>query len=139
MKRVEITEPSDACADRLVVAALSLRSRARAADILGTEERWAIWWDLHEGGFVHVGNAGGVIPEGEICVEGEHNPVAKVYTPELADFIVTMGPPLAFALSRWLESLASRVRRGFLGPESPDAVHGLLVADAVLDSEGVAS
>ena len=93
--------------ERLREAGKVLRERAKAADILSDREPWAIWPDLTEGGFVHVGNAGGVIPEGEFAIEGEHNLVAKVYTPELAHYIATMHPGVGLALADWLYEMAN--------------------------------
>lgn len=74
-----------------------LRQVARGAF---PQEEWATWEDLKDGGFVHVGNARGVIPDGEIATaeDAEPNPVAQVYTPELAKHIATFDPPTILAL-----------------------------------------
>ena len=54
-----------------------------------TEGPWRIWEDLTDGGFIHVGDEAGVIPEGEISTPDgiEVNPVAKCYIEPDADFI----------------------------------------------------
>lgn len=117
-------------AQRLRDAAKVLRERAEAADILADREPWAVWPDLTEDGYVYVGNAGGVIPEGQISVDGEHNAVAKVYTPELADLIRTMHPGVALALADWLDDTATEVASG--ATYSQDA---LRLADLILGSQ----
>ena len=74
-----------------------LEAAARAADYWGP---WAIWRDLTDGGFVHVGNLEGVIPEGETVTpdDAEPNAIAKCYTPEIAEHIATFDPPTVVAL-----------------------------------------
>lgn len=74
-------------------------------------EDWAIWSDLKEGGFVHVGNAQGVIPEGQFVTaeDAEPNPVAKAYTPELGAHIATFDPPTVLALIAALEAETAEV------------------------------
>lgn len=74
-----------------------LRAKAREAGIWGP---WTIWPDLKEGGFVHVGNADGVIPEGEMATaeDAEPNPIAKCYTPEIAEFVAAADPKTILAL-----------------------------------------
>lgn len=55
-----------------------------------TDGAWAIWEDLTEGGFVHVGDEAGVIPEGQMTTseDGPFNPTAKCYVRPDAEFIV---------------------------------------------------
>ena len=74
-----------------------LEAKARAASAWGG---WAIWPDLTEGGFVHVGNEGGVIPEGETATadDAEPNPIAKAYTLEIAEFIAAADPATVLSL-----------------------------------------
>lgn len=95
---------TDMTPDRLA----ELRAVAEAAFPV---EDWAIWEDLTEGGFVHVGNARGVIPEGEIATseDAEPNPVAKAYTPELGAHIATFDPPTVLSLIAALEVEAAGV------------------------------
>lgn len=75
----------------------ALEALAKAADSWGG---WAIWPDLTEGGFVHVGNEDGVIPEGQIATpdDAEANPIAKAYTPEIGAFIAAADPATVLAL-----------------------------------------
>lgn len=66
----------------------AIRARANAA----TEGPWAPWFDLdgapHMAGLLMVGNADGVIPDGEHGVGGvDINPIAHTYTPEDREFI----------------------------------------------------
>ena len=117
-------------AERLRSAATRLREVA-SVGLPDCRERWAIWPDLTEGGYVHVGNAGGVIPDGALSVEGEHTPVAKVYTPELAHYIAMMSPPVALALADWLDDLADHDP----SPLMPTEAGAFKVADAVLGGE----
>lgn len=93
-------------ADKLLAAARVIRERAEAADILADREPWAIWRDLTTGGYTYIGNAGGVIPDDALAVDGEHNLVAKAYTPELAEHIILWSPPVALAIAEWLEQTA---------------------------------
>ena len=74
-----------------------LEAAARAADRWGP---WAIWRDLTDGGFVHVGNLEGIIPEGETVTpdDAEPNAIAKCYTPEIAEHIAAFDPPTVLAL-----------------------------------------
>jgi hypothetical protein len=70
--------------DRLTPARLAeIRQRAAHA----TEGPWAIWRDLDHQGFITVGDATGVIPEGAAYTEGPSNPTAHVYIEEDAEFI----------------------------------------------------
>lgn len=75
----------------------ALEALAKAADDWGG---WAIWPDLTEGGFIHVGNEDGVIPEGQIATpdDAEPNLIAKAYTPEIAEFIAAADPSTILAL-----------------------------------------
>lgn len=62
-----------------------------------TEYPWVIWEDLTDGGFVHVGDLAGVIPEGEMATEDgvEVNPTAKCYIREDAELIAHAPADLA--------------------------------------------
>lgn len=75
----------------------ALEAVARTADCWGP---WAIWRDLTDGGFVHVGNLEGIIPEGETVTpdDAEPNAIAKCYTPEIAEHIAAFDPPTVRAL-----------------------------------------
>lgn len=68
------TQPTD-------LAAIRLRL------LNATEGPWAIWPDLKPDGLITIGDATGVIPEGEVWTDGPSNTVAHVYTEEDADFI----------------------------------------------------
>ena len=76
-------------------------------------EDWAIWSDLKEGGFVQVGNAQGVIPEGQFVTaeDAEPNPVAKAYTPELGAHIAAFDPPTVLSLISALEAKTAEAQR----------------------------
>jgi hypothetical protein len=67
---------------------------ARALLAAATPGPWAIWADLDFQGFRTVGEASGVIPEGEVFLKGEHNPTAHAYIDEDADLIAA-APDLA--------------------------------------------
>lgn len=88
----------------------ALRQKAEAANWWGA---WAIWPDLTEGGFTHVGNEGGVIPEGEIATseDAEPNPIAKCYTPEIGSFIASANPEVMLALLDRVEAAEVEVLR----------------------------
>jgi hypothetical protein len=60
----------------------------RARLLNATDGPWAIWPDLRPEGLITIGDATGVIPEGEMWTDGPSNTVAHVYTDEDADFIV---------------------------------------------------
>jgi hypothetical protein len=85
---------------RWIVADLDLDALEAVAENANDWGGWEIWPDLTEGGFVHVGNADGVIPEGEIATadDAEPNPIAKAYTPEIGEFIAALDPPTVLAL-----------------------------------------
>ena len=102
-------------------AARVLRELSRHA----SDQPWAIWADLTDDGFVHVGELSGVIPDGQSSIEGEHNPVAKVYTDEQAAYIATMHPVLGLVLADALADEATR---------PPNALSPILVqlADLIL-------
>ena len=87
-----------------------LERLAKAANCWG---RWAIWPDLKEGGFVHVGNADGVIPDGETATreDAEPNPIAKCYTPEIAEFIAALDPDTVLALVERVREAEARIER----------------------------
>lgn len=74
-----------------------IEKRANAAAEWGG---WAIWEDLRDGGFVHVGNLDGVIPDGQIATEedAESNPIAQCFTREIAEHIASMDPDSTLAL-----------------------------------------
>lgn len=84
-----------------------LRAKAEAAF---PGEPWAIWTDLTDGGYLHVGNAQGVIPAGAICTSDDTEPnlVAKVCTPDLADHIAAFDPPTALALLDALDAAEAK-------------------------------
>ena len=93
--------------DRLVML-------AKAADVWG---EWAIWEDLGSDGFVHVGNADGVIPEGEMATpeDAEPNPIANCYTRELAEFIAAANPKVVRALVQRLQNAEVALARAKSG------------------------
>lgn len=84
-----------------------IKTRADAA----TEGPWAPWLDQdgakHMHGMLMVGNEAGVIPDGEVFIEGvDVNPVAHTYTHEDREFIAharTDLPAMAAALTAVLE------------------------------------
>jgi len=73
--------------------------RRKALAVAAMPGPWAVWRDLDAQGFYAVGEASGVIPEGENWVDGEHNPTAHVYVIEDAEFIAGHDP--ADALRRY--------------------------------------
>lgn len=84
----------------------------RAADMLeqaerGATETWTFWRDITEGGFVHVGDVNGVIPDGADCTpdEVEINPVAKFYADPDAELAVLLRPIVPH-LAAWLRHQA---------------------------------
>ena len=95
-----------------------LEAAARAADYWGP---WAIWRDLTDGGFVHVGNLEGVIPEGETVTpdDAEPNAIAKCYTPEIAEHIATFDPPTVVALIAKLREAEAVIERARGWTEKP--------------------
>lgn len=111
-----------------------LEAAARAADYWGP---WAIWRDLTDGGFVHVGNLEGVIPEGETVTpdDAEPNAIAKCYTPEIAEHIATFDPPTVLALIARLREAEAKLPpcdggcSYDSGPEETCSAHGRLPAE----------
>lgn len=81
--------------------------KAQALADAATEGPWAIWHDLDHQGFTTVGDAAGVIPEGEDYIDGEWtNPTAHVYTEADAEFIAqarTLVPTLIAELRGYRE------------------------------------
>ena len=71
--------------DDLTLAAIQQRADYATEDPDG----WAIWRDVTDDGFIHVGTANGVIPDGQSYVpeDTEVNPIAKIYTNADAEFI----------------------------------------------------
>lgn len=78
----------------------AIEARLNAA----TEGEWSIWHDLDHQGFLTVGQASGVIPDGEAFVEGEHNPTARVYIEADASFIANAPTDIA-ALLEYVKTL----------------------------------
>jgi len=85
----------------------AIKARADAA----TPGPWDIWRDLDAQGFYTVGEASGVIPEGEVWVDGEHNPTAHVYVIADAEFIAHARTDVPALLARIAELEAER--RGY--------------------------
>lgn len=71
-------------------AAKSWIKERRDIHSAATDGPWAIWEDLKDGGFVHVGDEAGVIPEGAMATseDGPFNPTAKCYVRPDATAIV---------------------------------------------------
>lgn len=107
----------------------ALEAAARAADRWGA---WAIWRDLTDGGFVHVGNLEGIIPEGETVTpdDAEPNAIAKCYTPEIAEHIAAFDPPTVLALIAKLREAEAKMPpcdggcSYGIGPEETCSAHG---------------
>jgi hypothetical protein len=93
------------------LAAIRARADAATADDRG----WAIWPDVTEGGFIHVGTANGVIPAGQFSVpeDVEVNPVAKVYTEEDAEFIARARADVP-ALLALVDAQAARIDKALV-------------------------
>lgn len=105
-----------------------------------TEGPWAPWLDqdgaTHMNGLLMVGNADGVIPDGESWVEGDVNPVAHCYTPEDREFIAHARvdvPALLAEVERIRERL-ERAERSLLLYEDRGAGLGVWMTGSVVDA-----
>lgn len=95
------------------MADLNLNELRKVAEVTFPCEEWAIWTDVKDGGYVHVGNAQGVIPDGEFTTpdDAEPNLVAKAMTPDLGAHIATFDPPTVLALLDRVAELEAKVGR----------------------------
>ena len=96
----------------------ALEATARAVCV---PEAWTIWHDLDHQGFKTVGDAESYAEMKKTGEADECDPIAHVYTDDLAEHIATFDPPTVLALIDEVERLRGQVNsvRGIL-ERSPD-------------------
>ena len=118
----------------------ALEATARAVCV---PEAWTIWHDLDHQGFKTVGDAESYAEMKKTGEADECDPIAHVYTDDLAEHIATFDPPTVLALIERLERAEAALPPCDggcdynSGPEETCSAHGRPVAE-VWQMEGIA-
>lgn len=109
-----------------------LEATARAVCV---PEAWAIWHDLDHQGFKTVGDAESYAEMREAGEVDECDPIAHVYTDDLAEHIATFDPPTVLALIaklREAEAVIAEVRGVLHAASIPPGVSEALFNKALI-------